>query len=830
MSVEQPPLVSTIEQLRTLRAKHVGERVYVAEDGLVWRWDGDEWLRPDQWDSGPSATGSIPAWENRPYPARSQVYHSGRAWIAPSGASAGQEPGVHGAWEKFGSDTASSINSVLAAELAQIDAADGKLVPLSGRLAALDFGGGDLIGDATSEATVDNITTFAAKDGVGRFFIRRHRKELKPQECGVVANSSSDQTSAMNDWIEVCREEKFRAIVPCADYRIEGSLNIDGQVVIDGDQRSHSRIMLHGPDARVRVNSGAAIGTFYGVIKDLTIQAVSCPIGLVVGQQSTDPFSVSYSFENLNVLGFTESCCDVVVSQVSNWFKCRFGNNSEAGEGMRFIGGPNTNLANTIRECEFYMARKGLFVQTFQDLRVLTSRFERNGEEGIYVERPDDDDTVTRGLLIWGNYFEKNNRGSGRDSGCADIRATTLGTSVLNGVRVERNTFDSDQANNYAGYFGRGEYYVEKNSHNGQLRNRWRAEDASTCWIRGSGFRRPDNDGVNDGEWSSLTGAAAQIEWESANGGPRRWSHIGGTWYQHPRIVAGAEPPSAGSWVAGIDKVMNSSPGIGEPTGWIPIVSGTPGTWVPEGIVPVPPVGLTSFASDRHFETSGWEAGQFSGTSGAGFVVVFSVESQDVSSATRIFHGKNETGPNAGWYFRTTGTNASLNFVGNESDGTARVSPSFTVDPELVGQVCVAVGLLDGNSGRCRLWVNRAEVGAPGTAMASYAVPTGPARIGTAGHGANAADGITVLGVASFTFGDTTPSDVQIEELFDAIKSSYTCPTSMTGATITHAADVALSEGGSSAAPDELTDRVGSDDWTRTGALVWRPFALGFAY
>lgn len=48
------------------------------------------------------------------------------------------------------------------------------------------------------------------------------------------------------------------------------------------------------------------------------------------------------------------------------------------------------------------------------------------------------------------------------------------------------------------------------------------------------------------------------------------------------RVRAASAAPLSGTYIAG-DRVINSSPSVGQPKGWICTVGGTPGTWVSEG-------------------------------------------------------------------------------------------------------------------------------------------------------------------------------------------------------------------------------------------------------
>ena len=48
------------------------------------------------------------------------------------------------------------------------------------------------------------------------------------------------------------------------------------------------------------------------------------------------------------------------------------------------------------------------------------------------------------------------------------------------------------------------------------------------------------------------------------------------------RVYADSAAPTTGDWIRG-DKVINDTPTVGQPKGWICTVSGTPGTWVSEG-------------------------------------------------------------------------------------------------------------------------------------------------------------------------------------------------------------------------------------------------------
>ena len=58
------------------------------------------------------------------------------------------------------------------------------------------------------------------------------------------------------------------------------------------------------------------------------------------------------------------------------------------------------------------------------------------------------------------------------------------------------------------------------------------------------------------------------------------------TWTGYEEIIKscnlGTKPPIAGTWQMG-RKILNSTPTVGQPKGWICTVAGTPGTWVSEG-------------------------------------------------------------------------------------------------------------------------------------------------------------------------------------------------------------------------------------------------------
>jgi len=57
-------------------------------------------------------------------------------------------------------------------------------------------------------------------------------------------------------------------------------------------------------------------------------------------------------------------------------------------------------------------------------------------------------------------------------------------------------------------------------------------------------------------------------------------------WTGYEEIIKGVNlgtaPPTAGTWAVG-RRILNASPAVGQPKGWICIAAGTPGTWVSEG-------------------------------------------------------------------------------------------------------------------------------------------------------------------------------------------------------------------------------------------------------
>jgi len=719
--------------------------------------------------------------------------------------------GAPGRWLRI--ETGGALSATLADAIEESEGDDNQVQVASGRVEAGDYG-------AEIAVRVAGVPTFIRKRG-----------EENPARFGCARNSASDQTVKLIDMFDTCWEEGKRVIIPEGEWRVEGPVNINGRPDLSGDHRELSLFKLYGSVAKIQINSGVTGSPSHG--RGLHAQGIhlrnfgvicssGAEVGLEVGQTtvvgSTSGQSAGGVIQNLLLRGATVANLKLKAAQGITLLNNFSETLNTTGDALWIDGGDsiNANTAITLLGTnKLIKSKRGIYATQCSHLYAGPGTWlEQNYEEGFLFERVNDGIAhATRSIVLRGVYHEKNNRGAGRTSGYAQMRFATADGQLINRVSIGECIFESDQASNYAISVCQGDYSIRDVALNGHTTGQYHAENNSGVTVSG----RSGSTVAPASMWSAGTGANAKIVWEDGNG--RKHSKIGATWYTHPVQLLGAAPPTTGTWVVS-DEIINSARAPGLASGWSYVASGN---WVPTGIIPVPPIGLHDFATTRYLETAGWEAGAHGGASGALFIAAVVVESQDVTSSTRIFHGKN--GADTGWLLRTNATNSSMTMAAYTAANVATATPAITITSDMVGKVLVVIGIIDGPGNLLRLRIGKALESS--TAFASFAPAAGVARIGTSGTGTNAASSISVLGVGAATF-TSTPSEAQLDAIVDSIVESYTIPDTIDGATMTHVADVVSSPGGETGVPSLLEDRVGSDDWTITGAVAWQPFALGF--
>ena len=237
--------------------------------------------------------------------------------------------------------------------------------------------------------------------------------------------------------------------LPAGTYLTGSTIAVDGTKHIHGDGIGVSILSKTTAGAIMKVNSGAAVTTRYGSIRDLTISGSSlADIGMHVGQTGVSPNSVNhYTFDRLRFTGFDSYGTFLESSQINFFNECYWESNED---GVYCDQNEGTNSTDTIfRNCTFRNnLGRGVFLNGYNTFTFDTCTFESNDEEGIKVDRESVGSAAT-GLRIVRCYFEANNdgRGSG-DYGQIFITATG---GVCQDVEI---------TDNYLGGKGTGNHHI----------------------------------------------------------------------------------------------------------------------------------------------------------------------------------------------------------------------------------------------------------------------------------------------------------------------------------------------------------------------------------
>lgn len=173
-------------------------------------------------------------------------------------------------------------------------------------------------------------------------------------------------------------------------------------------------------------------------------------------------------------------------------------------------------------------------------------------------------------------------------------------------------------------------------------------------------------------------------------------------------------------------------------------------------------VGATGWTGSDYCQTAnpGGEAGD---AGGFGVVVLMTIKSQAVSSASRIITERQSAGT-AGYSLQTLTTNAGIRFFAANGVGTTLGSATYTVTASDVGKIMMVVGVHDGDE--LRLYVNRAEAGAA-QAIVGYTAASIQQTIGARSTGQFPLAETTIYGVSTFRGVKTL---AQIQALYDDVK------------------------------------------------------------
>lgn len=223
---------------------------------------------------------------------------------------------------------------------------------------------------------------------------------------------------------------------------------------------------------------------------------------------------------------------------------------------------------------------------------------------------------------------------------------------------------------------------------------------------------------------------------------------------------------------------------------------------------------MRDLSAANYYTASG---GEFGTTSGSGNLTLFRVNS--LGAALRYIRARQGASP-VGWNHSLSASNVLGASYANASNVFV-AGPTFTLQPSDIGKIIAIVSTISGTTQKC--WVNRVYLGS--VTQASYTPGTGVAIVG-GGYtavGANPATGVEFLGSFDFL---GTPSDADVEALFDACRAQWDVPNAMSGATVSHLLSVrreALEKGltQGSTAPAALVDRTtyaSADQYARTGS------------
>jgi len=264
-----------------------------------------------------------------------------------------------------------------------------------------------------------------------------------------------------------------------------------------------------------QVNSGAGVTTLNARFENFTLDGNNAgQVGLRWGQITVSPHTGSGSMRNVTVRGFTGAGIQLVFTAGLRLDGVTFARNLY---GLHFAAeADNANTTVHVRGGWFKQNTIGLFMENSFSVTVRDSIFEANTQEGALVQRPDRATMTTRNITFADNHFENNN--VGRAGVNYQFRAQSLGSSIIQMLAIERNTFADSGGSNRHVFFGKGRFRDVDNEYSGPTAGAVTCDNSTVCRV----FSR--NDLAPSAFWT-LPGGAPPVTWQQ---GVDMFTNVGG--------------------------------------------------------------------------------------------------------------------------------------------------------------------------------------------------------------------------------------------------------------------------------------------------------------
>ena len=323
--------------------------------------------------------------------------------------------------------------------------------------------------------------------------------------------SGGDDTAQIQAALNTNRVVQLEA----GQFNIASTINIDGDRALLGSGEGITTISSTARGQTFQINSGGGVTTLNARFENFTLNGNDAgQFGFKWGQTAVSPYTGAGSMRNVTVRGFTQAGIQIVftaglrlegVTSMRNVYGLHFAAESEHGITTMRVQG-----------CWFKQNTIGLFMESGTSVTVRDSIFEFNTQEGVVVQRGTDS-VSTRNIVFTDNHFENNNQGRGGTN--YQFRAFSLGSSLIQVLGLERNTFAVSGGSNRHVFFGKGRFRDIDNEYVSPTAGAVTCENTSLCRVFSRNDRAPS-------EFWTLPSGTPPVTWQQ---GVDMWTNVGGT-------------------------------------------------------------------------------------------------------------------------------------------------------------------------------------------------------------------------------------------------------------------------------------------------------------
>lgn len=312
-----------------------------------------------------------------------------------------------------------------------------------------------------------------------------------------------------------------RVILGHGTMTTTSTINIVGNVVLEGQSEGGTVISYTGTGTAVQVNDGSGTETLRAGMKYVTIDGNnSNAFGITLGTSTGSFLTGAGYFENVTVkrfVGASGAGVKLLMTALATWVRCTFQSNRDGLWSSSQID--NGATTQTFISCRFVSnTKRGAFIEQFDTWNFLTCQFEDNNEEGCLVKQPGTSTTATRNLTFDNCYFEDN----GVAGAFSDLRFDNASTFSLADIAVRRTRFQGTNPDGNV-WFGKGSFIEEDNHYSPVATTNCIASNSTVCFVHSRNARDPAT------MWTLGANAPTTHERRGGNGAITTYYNLAGT-------------------------------------------------------------------------------------------------------------------------------------------------------------------------------------------------------------------------------------------------------------------------------------------------------------